>query len=338
MFCYKCGTKLVDGSSFCHSCGTKMTNISNVEEDVEELEDDDIDVEDKIGTEPYAVTRFYYAFKNGNMYGNKVRFVDEDKITDAMYENGNTYFNYDNESPFLIFDYRNDLENGFIITTSNIIWKYNYSGRNEMYRCCLYDIKEIRMEKAVLANVMRIITKSGEKYKDIYMTGMDNVALFINRFREYISLLQDDSIKINDDLEIIQENGRQNINVVGISEERIAEICASKKDGSLYWEVGNPIHSKKEKNARRYFEIPQDEKIYLIFDSTILGGCQKGIAVCSTGVYFSENGLGYLDWKTFKQVPVSAGKTNIKLANLSFATGIEGKELCEILQTIQAFV
>lgn len=346
MFCHKCGQKLVEGARFCSSCGEKVVIpdevekkalISSIKEtektkmiepEYEEGEDDD-DYRAKIGTEVYAITRFGYVYRYGNSFGNRVYFDGIDNIPTPVYDKGSDYFDYDNEKPFIVFDYKNYMENGFMITTSNIIWRYNYGNGNEFCKCYLYDIKEVRLERVVLAQVMRIITKSGKVCKDIYLTGIENTTLFVNKFSEFIQLLNDESFEWD-------EEEDENVTDVEISEKEIWEICCSEKIDDIYCEIGNPLDSPKEKTARNNFDIPQDEKMFLVCDSTVLGSCKKGFAICSTGFYFAHNGAAKADWSIFKEVEMSYSLGTLYFANLSFS--VANKKVYAVLVKLQEWL
>ena len=326
MFCYKCGEKLNEGAKFCHVCGVKVNILDEQMVDLEE--EDDFDEESGIGTEAYAIDRFYDTYQGLNIYGKQVYMLGQDDVPEKIQDNSSNYFNYDMEMPFIIFNYGNNLAQGFVITSSNIIWKYNYGSGNQCCKCSLYDIKEVRLEKAGLAKVMRIITNEGKICKEIYLTGMDNIPAFANKFSEFVRILQDKTIEINDDFN----------NDTAIREEQIANICNSVKFDNMYCEVGNPLQSKKEKNARKNFDIPLSEKMYLVCDTTVFGGCRKGLAICSSGFYFYEGKKGYIAWKNFKNIPVSVGLGGLHLGDMIFNTANDGKRICQILNTIQSFL
>ena len=87
------------------------------------------------------------------------------------------------------------------------------------------------------------------------------------------------------------------------------------------------------------FRIPDNEEIFLIYDSTILGNCGKGFAICTTGIFYCESGLGYLDWNQFKNANLSYNLfTGLLIGNESFNAGTDGKNLLMILKSIQEYL
>ena len=120
----------------------------------------------------------------------------------------------------------------------------------------------------------------------------------------------------------------------------IWKVCCSEDIGAPYCEVGNPLKSRKEKAARVYFEIPQDEKIYMVYDSTVFGSCKYGFAICLSGIFYNSDGTGngVVEWEEFKEIKINGGRSSVGFLGASFNTGTEGKKLLAILLRLQELI
>lgn len=59
--------------------------------------------------------------------------------------------------------------------------------------------------------------------------------------------------------------------------------------------------------ARKNFEIPLSEEVYLICDSTVWQTCKKGFAICSGGLYLrgdADNKSHHYSWERFKTMDI----------------------------------
>lgn len=79
---------------------------------------------------------------------------------------------------------------------------------------------------------------------------------------------------------------------------------------------------KKIKAATKYFNIDNDEEIYLILDSTIFGSCKTGFACCESGIYMmDEDGDEcYLAWEDFADADLEKQGTKLLISNSPFIT------------------
>lgn len=71
--------------------------------------------------------------------------------------------------------------------------------------------------------------------------------------------------------------------------------------------IGTPI-AKGEllEKARKQFEIPASENVYLIYDNTILGSCKTGFAICESGIYSRLKQQRYMPWAEFKTTRITS--------------------------------
>lgn len=359
MFCFNCGAKLVDGAKFCSECGVKLINSSTTtlegetpinavvasEKMVEpnELENNMSDEELDARVQDIVEEIFDGIFNDKKVFGDSVYIVGKNPITQELKENLEDYYiDKAKERPLLIFDYKKQLEEGFVITTERIVWYYNYPSKGKQ-EISLYDIKDIVVGKRVLATVMQIVDLDDVLYPDIYLTGIYNDSMFIVKFRKFIEEIYDffHGDEKTEDEETVQDKEEEQL-TVRRNDSNISDIiikaCHTVSIDSIYCEVGNPIisaTSKKYLNARSNFGIPSSDDIYFIYDATVLGGCQKGFAICTSGIYYNGKIRGHWSWNIFKGLYISCGFLGLKMGDEEFSSGSDGKKVMIILGSIQ---
>lgn len=107
----------------------------------------------------------------------------------------------------------------------------------------------------------------------------------------------------------------------GTQEELLANLCGQcMTDASDLAISCTPLTSGKlPERARKYFKIPAEDHIYLVYDSTIFGSCKKGFALTNNGVYISESRDLHLTWDEFKRANVTTND-GLRINNVFFAT------------------
>lgn len=341
MFCYNCGAKLPDGFKFCPECGTNLVILQNknikeetkIEEQISTpISDNGMSIEEQIaenereGEEKlraierkYITEIFNEIFNDSRIFGNHVYIVGKNPLNQEIKENLEDYYLEDsNEKPLLVFDYKNGLENGFIVTDYRLVWYYSSSkGRQSIE---LKDIYDLNVGKALLATVFRPIDFDNTQYSEIYLDGIREMDTFIVKFNKFIDEIYYTFNGNNDEDENSENNEKSTIS------DLLVYACHVVKVSDTYCTVGNPTvasSAKKYSLARRNFNIPEEDDIFLIYDSTILGGCEKGFAICSSGIYYCQRVCGYLDWVQFSKQNITYGFTGLKLANESFNMGTD---------------
>ena len=335
MFCFNCGQKVIDGARFCSACGTDLTAIIDNGKNIIPPGTDQVstDIQKNDVTEQYTEEQiieevFNEIFDGRVQFGNSVYIIRKDPITPKIKKNiQEHYLSRDPmEKPLLVFDYRKELEEGFVITNQRLVWHFGSMGQNEIE---LLDIKDILMRKVVLATVMDVISFDDVKYPYIYLTGIRGEAEFVAKLRKFIDALYNIFSGEEDESEDQEDH---HIKV-------IIQACASSRMDSIYCEIGQPtipLSSSKYINAKKNFKIPDKEIVFLIYDATILGGCRKGIAICDGGLYYFGNRAGVINWSQFKNITLSYGLTGLKIGDELFSVGGgDGKNLLLILKTIQ---
>lgn len=102
-------------------------------------------------------------------------------------------------------------------------------------------------------------------------------------------------------------------------------------------EFGTPIGGGRMlEKARENFDIPDEEEVYFIYDSTIFGGCQKGFALCSGGMYFccdsSPSGdTGMYTWEEFIDEEISYEDGDLHIYAADFIIGSTADDLVDFL-------
>lgn len=349
MFCYNCGQKVMEGAKFCSNCGSSLSAIvggqsggcESFNKDMQTGEqkiigEDIIEPQPSMtieNTENKIETAFKKAFGSANKFGNLVYIIGQDAISQELENNMHEFYlsGEPGEKPLLIFDYSNqNLKDGLVVSNQRIVWHFSTTGQQEIE---LSDIRDVSMGKAVLATVMNIISCNNIKYKSIYLTGIQDETEFVVKFRKFVNEIyaiyhgnseDADKVCIKDDIE-------SNV-------EFIIRACNSVNIDSMYCEVGHPEvmpMAPKYSKAKCNFNIPDEESIFLIYDATVFGGCQKGFAVCATGFYYCGHQRGYWEWKQFKDVPISSCFSGIKVGYEEFNTATDGKKLLMVLRSIQ---
>ena len=126
---------------------------------------------------------------------------------------------------------------------------------------------------------------------------------------------------------------------VQVVEDFLSRTCNGAKIDSIYCEVGQPVissFSKKYGKAEIYFEIPKEDSVFLILDATAFGSCNKGFAICTSGIYCCRGkGSEYISWIEFKDISLDTEWGGIVIGDKRFPTGGIEDKILEILKTIQ---
>ena len=123
----------------------------------------------------------------------------------------------------------------------------------------------------------------------------------------------------------------------------IRELCEPfDEENSFYFD--DSIDEKRMKTARERLNIPPDEKIWLLYDDTLLGTNREGFAICESGVYWrnawtTSSKRAYLSWRDFASRSISLKSMEIKLGrgdNIGVAGAGEQKVMKAILDLFNA--
>ena len=122
----------------------------------------------------------------------------------------------------------------------------------------------------------------------------------------------------------------------------LSALCMQFKFDSSYCEFVCPTNetkSSKCSSAIKKFNIDNKERIYLIYDTTFLGLCAHGFAICSSGIYGRDeyNKNFYIRWDKFKSCVYKKSLLgNLKIDDLEFSMPIITSEN-DIKSIIQIF-
>ena len=98
------------------------------------------------------------------------------------------------------------------------------------------------------------------------------------------------------------------------------------------------IHKGKMKKVKKNFEIPEEDDVYVICNTSI--GFTQGFALATSGFYYLEDSQkkkGKMTWKAFKQARImAAGRNMLLVDDLQFEIYFSSKDVERILKTIQA--
>jgi DNA-directed RNA polymerase subunit RPC12/RpoP len=123
----------------------------------------------------------------------------------------------------------------------------------------------------------------------------------------------------------------------------IRKLCEPfDEEDSFYFD--DSIDENRMKTVRERFKIPPDEKIWLLYDDTLLGTNREGFAICESGLYWrntwtTSSKRTYLSWRDFASRSISLKSMEIKLGrgdNIGVAGAGDKKVMKAILELLLA--
>lgn len=85
--------------------------------------------------------------------------------------------------------------------------------------------------------------------------------------------------------------------------QEIIQSFSENFESDLYIEFSSNLNegnSKKYIKARDNFLIPNNEKVFFIYDATLFHSVKKGFAICETGLYYAEKVAKKISWEEFQ--------------------------------------
>lgn len=366
MFCSNCGSQIADGAKFCSNCGANLSGNPAMTQQrvstsnqitagsVARMSPDDAFelIRNYHNFDELTQSRIwkgvveagvYDTFNRRRQFGDDVYIIGKDPINQAIKDNLEGYYMSDDpeEKPLIVFDYGKNLKEGFVITNRRFVWNYSLGGQNEFE---MSELQDVEVGKKLLATVMYVMTVDGVKSNAIYLTGIDDETGFVAKFRKVVHGLHNLYKYIyGGDEEDSQSYGNDEREYEPENSDFIIRACRSVRIDSIYVETGEPLTpgtSKKLGKARMNFRIPDEEEVYMIFDATVFGGCTKGFALCTHGIYYSgESGrIAFLNWQQFRNTNISLSFLNLKIGDERFTPGSDGKKIMMVLQDIQEYL
>lgn len=98
------------------------------------------------------------------------------------------------------------------------------------------------------------------------------------------------------------------------------------------------LHKNKMKKAKKYFDIPEEDDVFIILDTGIKS-CSSGFVLCTSGFYYIEsnqNLKGKMTWQAFKNAKIVAvGKDVLLIDDLYYSFISSPRDIAHILKRIQ---
>ncbi len=341
MFCMDCGTEIIEGAKFCINCGAEIMVGFGKKKGQKEIRDEgkvilqktvsDARIDCKSINDSAPLKEeviediFSHIFCIRGEFGKYVYITGKDRMSPEIMNNLKEHFMSGDsaEKPLLVFEYGGEkLKSGIVITNKRLVWDYE-RGLNEIF---LTDIKYAAIGKSKLATVMHIVSINHGIYPKAYLTWMNNEERFVAKSKKFISAIH----KV---FGINMENQK-------IKDSFLIHACEGISVDKMYCEVGSPTipqSSGKYQKAKRYFNIPDSDELFLIYDNTVLRNCKKGFALCTSGFYYCLGKSEYILWDKFASVKIAKSFGGFQVDGAEFVTSSSGDslQLLTVLISIQ---
>lgn len=324
MKCKFCGEEMLDEANFCPYCGEKLSGSAFIVQELTEHPQVHSGVSRDVVQEEGVIKSIFDKFFSANdSYGKDLMITEEKKLSYDEWKEIKEYIGTD--KLLMVYDYCGRGEMGFLITERKFILEDQYG----VQQYPLEEIKGFMMDKKVLANVMYVVTLDGKRSRDVYLTSIDDIkhfqVVFLKFFGEIFDFYHPKSLKENQELLWYD----------------LGAICEQYRFNSPQAENGSPLN---ERNSKKYnkafvnFAIDNGEEVYFIYDSTVLGSCKQGFALCSSGLYGcdSDNQKLYIPWKTFKTISYKRGLIEFKIGKRGFSTTGDTKAIIRMFDAIKS--
>jgi len=101
--------------------------------------------------------------------------------------------------------------------------------------------------------------------------------------------------------------------------QRVRQICKEYEDLGRC-QMQETVVAKKLRNTRDAFRVPEDEKVIMLCDDTVLGTCKLGFAICEGGIFWRNHWSlptkrTRLTWREFAEREIRVAKSNIALGS-----------------------
>jgi hypothetical protein len=127
--------------------------------------------------------------------------------------------------------------------------------------------------------------------------------------------------------------------------KRLVEVCA-RYSGSRFY-VGEAIPEGKLADARKYFPIPLNERVFALIDNSGILNKGAGLALGEAGIYWTTSrGRAFLTWQEFSSVPIAEDRwlrgyivemgEGRKLVGYNYA--MPGKAAVQLLRELQSLI
>lgn len=117
--------------------------------------------------------------------------------------------------------------------------------------------------------------------------------------------------------------------------EYLREMCTEKAVQSTEGIIGAPIdeNAKKLVAFRGKCNIPENDSVFVLGDTTIFGSGKKGFALTTSGFYHNQNkDTEYWDWETFAQKKIEPLEDGFSVGEVRFC--ITSDAICSMLSIL----
>ena len=124
--------------------------------------------------------------------------------------------------------------------------------------------------------------------------------------------------------------------------ETVKELCYSFRDTESCV-ASSPYLEDTQicQKARKHFEIPLQQEVFLICDSTVWQTCKKGFAICSDGLYLrgdADNKCHHYRWERFKTMDIY-GQEKLVIGEVAMLlTDVLVPQMMGLLKEIQRII
>ena len=332
MFCYICGNKIVEGAKFCSQCGTKIKNTTGEKNTALDSKIFDTKQNNKVRTR-HAIEKFFkdYSLFEGYNADNIYLFPQECKK-----EFINAFVKYPllpDENPLLIFNYKNNYRQGFLITDERFIWNYE-SITGEWF---LKDIGNIDIVKYIsMVDAMMLFDKSMSKYSSyIILTHLYKPYLFMFKFALF---LYDINCSMNSNFEFEID---YILKYVAYSIEKTNNFIyrwKMKEIPKYYKEISDKdirFYEQKEDEMRKRLSIPESNKLY--FATVTQYSRNHSYAITDYGLFYKNtNDNGVITWRNLKECKITIlDSHNFSINGIVIETDSKVDPHIELLRNLQ---
>ena len=127
--------------------------------------------------------------------------------------------------------------------------------------------------------------------------------------------------------------------------KRLVEVCA-RYSGTRYY-IGEAIPEGKLADARKFFPLPLNERVFALIDNSGIFTKGTGLALGEAGIYWTTSkGRAFLTWQEFSKVPIAEDRwlrgyivemgEGRKFVGYNYA--MPGKAAVQLLREIQSLI
>ncbi len=308
MFCSNCGFRMNEGSKFCPSCGSKIASSiiserpkTGFAEDLQEEVQEEVTYQYDKSKDYHTneiVAAFNAIFKNCTFTEVVFPLVRKPYTTRYLQDQiKKALLGYPGEDILMYINAGECLE--FLLTNYGMVY---YIDRQPI-TVELSELKSLEsVSKAMGTEIRFVFDDDMVSYPFELDANISQVGIFVAKLKKFIESVYD---IFHHEIEMAREEARKKAEqekkkkeverLKGTINQELAKAIMAIANNQAYKMPlsivrGAPLDKSCDKfdKARKWFKIPDFEDIYLIYDPTTFGACNKGFAICSTGIYLKE--------------------------------------------------